>query len=257
MTNTQTRSGFKMRVAALAVAAGLLAATAAGCGAVAQGGQGNGQPAATGTQTGTQTSAPAKPASTDAGASAATVPKPLAAAGEYAENVYDAAKARDWKTADAKLAALKDSTARLVGSSGAGDPGTLRADVAALEKAVGARDQQAALLTSNKATFDAANLSAAFDNPVPVAVTKLDCYGRQVEVQAAAGDTAALKQTAAEVQSTWDGVRVQVVHNGGTAEAKEFDGLVAQLQQANTPNQYGKLATPILDQVDYLEKVFG
>ncbi|MDQ3317011.1 MAG: hypothetical protein M3522_06715 [Actinomycetota bacterium] len=151
MTNTQTRSGFKMRVAALAVAAGLLAATAAGCGAVAQGGQGNGQPAATGTQTGTQTSAPAKPASTDAGASAATVPKPLAAAGEYAENVYDAAKARDWKTADAKLAALKDSTARLGGTSGAEDLGTLLADVSALEKAVGARDQQAALLTSNKA----------------------------------------------------------------------------------------------------------
>jgi hypothetical protein len=42
------------------------------------------------------------------------------------------------------------------------------------------------------ATFDAANLSAAFDNPVPVAVTKLDYYGRQVEVQAAAGDTVAL-----------------------------------------------------------------
>lgn len=253
MTNTQTRSGFKMRVAALAVAAGLLAATAAGCGAAAQGGQGNGQPEATGTQT----SAPAKPASTDTGASAATVPKPLAAAGEYAENVYDAAKARDWKTADAKLAALKDSTAQLGGTSRAGDLGTLRADVAALEKAVGARDQQAALLTSNKATFDAANLSATFDNPVPVAVTKLDYYGRQAEVQAAAGDTATLKQTAAEVQSTWDGVRAQVVHNGGTAEAKEFDGLVAQLQQANTPNQYGKLATPILDQVDYLEKVFG
>lgn len=252
MTNTETRSGFKRRVAALAVAAGLLAATAAGCGAAAQGGQGNNQPGATGTRT----SAPTRPASTDAGAPAAAVPKPLAAAGEYAENVYDAAKAGDWKTADAKLAALKDSTARLGGTPGAGNPGALRADVAALEKAVGARDQQAALLTSNKATFDAANLSAAFDNPVPVAVTKLDYYGRQVEVQAAAGDTAALTQTAAEVQRTWDGVRSQVVRNGGTAEAKEFDGLVAQLQRANTPDQYGKLATPILDQVDYLEGVF-
>lgn len=253
MTNTETRSGFKMRVAALAVAAGLLAATAAGCGAAAQGGQGNGQPGASGTQTG----APATPAPAKTDTSATTVPKPLAAAGEYAENVYDAAKAGDWKTADAKLAALKDSTAQLDVASGAGDLGTLRADVAALEDAVGAREQQAALLTSNKATFDAANLSAAFDNPVPVAVTKLDYYGRQVEVQAAAGDTAALTQTAAEVQRTWDGVRSQVVQNGGIAEAKEFDGLVAQLQQANTPNQYGKLATPILDQVDYLEKVFG
>lgn len=251
MANTETKSGYKRRIAAVVVAAGLLAATVAGCGAVAQGNQGSNQSNATGTQT----SAPAKSASTNAGA--ATVPKPLAAAGEYAENVYDAAKAKDWKTADEKLAALKDSTAQLGGTSGVGDLGTLRADTAALEKAVGARDQQAALLASNKATFDAANLSASFDNPVPVAVTKLDYYGRQVEVQAASGDTAALKQTAAEVKSTWDGVRAQVVKNGGAAEAKKFDGLVAQLQQANTPGQYGKLATPILDQVDYLEKVFG
>lgn len=110
---------------------------------------------------------------------------------------------------------------------------------------------------ANKTTFDAANLSVSFDNPVPVAVTKLDYYGRQVEVQAAAGDTAALKQTATEVKSTWDGVRAQVVKNGGANEARKFDGLVAQLQQANTPDQYGKLATSILDQVDYLEKVFG
>lgn len=257
MTNTQTRSSFKTRVAALVVAAGVLAATVAGCGAAAQGSQGNGQPGASGTQTGTRTGAPATstPAKTDT--SAVTVPKPLAAAGEYAENVYDAAKAKDWKTADAKLAALKASTAQLGGTAGVGDPGTLRSDVVELGKAVGTRDRQATLLASNKATFDAANLIAAFDNPVPVAVTKLDYYGRQVEVQAAAGDAAALKQTAAEVRSTWNGVRAQVVKNGGAAEAKKFDGLVAHLRQANTPDQYGKLATPILDQVDYLEQVFG
>ena len=52
-------------------------------------------------------------------------------------------------------------------------------------------------------TFDAANLGAVFDNPVPVAVTKLDYYGRQVEVQAASGDTVALGQTAADTRKTW------------------------------------------------------
>jgi hypothetical protein len=227
------------------VAAGILATIAVGCGTVAQGNQGNGQSTTPSTQTtGPQTSAPGTTSAS------ATVPKPLANAGEYAENIYDAAKVKDWKTADAKLAGLKDSIAKLEGTSGVGDLGTLRSDTAALEKVLGARDQQAALLASNKATFDAANLSAAFDNPVPVAVTKLDYYGRQVEVQAASGDTAALKQTAAEVQRTWDGVRQQLVKNGGTAEAKKFDELVAQLQQANTSSQYGKLATPILDQVD-------
>ncbi len=240
MANTETRNLFKGRVAAVVVA-GVLAATAAGCGAMAQGSQGIGQPAVTRPQT----SAPA------------TVPRPLIGAGEYAENVYDAAKAKDWQAADAKLAALKNTTAQLGGTPGVGDPGTLRADTAALEKAVGARDRQAALLASNEVTFDAANLGAVFDNPVPVAVTKLDYYGRQVEVQAASGDTVALGQTAADTRKSWASVRSQVVNNGGTAEARTFDGLVARLQRANAPDQYGKVATPILDQVDYLEKVFA
>lgn len=50
---------------------------------------------------------------------------------------------------------------------------------ATLEKIVGTREQPAALLASNKATFDTANLSASFDNPVPVT---------KVEVQPASGD---------------------------------------------------------------------
>ncbi|MGI8637728.1 MAG: hypothetical protein ACR2KZ_20195, partial [Segetibacter sp.] len=37
----------------------------------------------------------------------ANVPPSLAQMGEYGENIYDAAKAKNWKEADAKLAALK------------------------------------------------------------------------------------------------------------------------------------------------------
>src|SRR6266404_665243 len=37
------------------------------------------------------------------------VPSSLANAGEYGENVYDYAKANDWKNADVKLAALRDA----------------------------------------------------------------------------------------------------------------------------------------------------
>lgn len=37
-------------------------------------------------------------------------------------------------------------------------------------------------------------------------------------------------------------MKLQVVKNGDTTEAKTFGGLVAQLQQANTAGQYGMLA---------------
>ena len=38
-----------------------------------------------------------------------SVPKSLMDAGEYAENIYDYAKANDWKKADAKIGAAQGS----------------------------------------------------------------------------------------------------------------------------------------------------
>lgn len=251
MNTTTNGTGLRRKVAAIAVGAGLLIAGFLGVGALAGG---NGGASAS---SGAQQAAPAAPAPKPAAssASAASVPKPLENAGHYGENVYDQAKLGDWSKANAELASLKGAISQLNGT-GVSDQGRLSADVAALEKAITARDQQAALLASNKVTFDVANASASYKTPVPVGVTKLDYYGRQLEIQAAAKDTAGLKQTAADIQSTWNQVRPQIVANGGTKEAKQFDVTVAQVQKAGTPAQYGKLANPVLAQVDFLENVF-
>lgn len=235
--------GFRRKIAAVLVAGGVLLAGALGF--ASQQGSAN------------TTAANTPPVATTQHRNApATVPKPLENVGHYGENAYDKAKLGDWTKARSELASLKSATAQLQGA-GVSNTSTLKADVAALDRAVFARDQAGALAASNKVTFDAASLSASYKTPVPVEVTKLDYYGRQLEVQAAAGNTSGLKQTATDIQNTWNQVRPQIVANGGTKEAKQFDATVAQVQQAQTPSQYGKLATPVLAQVDYLEAVFG
>ena len=52
-------------------------------------------------------------------------------------------------------------------------------------------------------------------------------------------------------------MRPQVESHGGSAQAQKFDNLVAQVQAAKSDNEYGLLATAVLDQVDNLEKVFN
>ena len=84
---------------------------------------------------------------------------------------------------------------------------------------------------------------------------KLDYYGRELEVWALANDVNKLQATAREMRQTWDALRPAVEAKSAT-EAKKFDALVAQVETAKTPAAYIRVATPVLDEVDNLEKLF-
>src|ERR1700730_11036689 len=87
-----------------------------------------------------------------------SVPISLSNAGEYGENVYDYAKANDWKNADVKLAALRDAVKKVrtevKNKSAAVD--SLDGNVAVLDRAVNAKDRQAAMREANQVTLDVA-----------------------------------------------------------------------------------------------------
>jgi hypothetical protein len=57
------------------------------------------------------------------------------------------------------------------------------------------------------------------------------------------------------MRQTWDDLR-PAIESHSAAEAKTFDGLVARVESAKTPAQYAREATPVLNEVDTLEKIF-
>jgi uncharacterized protein YcbX len=187
-----------------------------------------------------------------------SAPTSLTNAGEYGENVYDYAKANDWKNADVKLAALKGAIKKV--RTDVKDQSTavdrLDANVAALDRAVTAKDRQAAMREANQVTFDAADMTAAYKLSVPVEVTKLDYYGRELEVWAQAQDANKLQATTGEMRRTWDSLRPTIEAHNKT-EAKKFEALVAQVESAKTSADYARVATPVLNEVDNLEKLFN
>jgi len=186
-----------------------------------------------------------------------SVPTSLSNTGEYGENVYDYAKANDWKNADVKLAALRDAVknvrAEVKNQSAAVDH--LATNAAALDRAVTAKDRQAAMREANQVTLDVANMTTAYKLSVPVDVTRLDYYGRELEVWAQAQDANKLQATAREMRRTWDNLRPSIEAHKA-AEAKKFDALVARVESAKTPADYARAATPVLNEVDNLEKLF-
>ena len=186
-----------------------------------------------------------------------SVPSSLSNAGEDGENVYDYAKANDWKNANLKLAALKEAVKNVStdvkSQSAAVD--RLDTDVAALNRAVTAKDRQAAMREANQVTLDVANMTTAYKLGVPVEVTKLDYYGRELEVWAQAKDANKLQATARELRRTWDSLRASTETHSAT-EAKTFEALVTRVESAKTSADYARVATPVLNEVDNLEKLF-
>src|SRR5207244_417174 len=94
--------------------------------------------------------------------------------------------------------------------------------VAALGTAVTAKDRRAALRQANRVTLVAADLSEPFKPRVPAAVTRLDVFGRELELGAEAKDEAQLKAAVDGLRKNWDKVKAAVKTRGGKAEADRF-----------------------------------
>ncbi len=182
------------------------------------------------------------------------VPVPLSDAGEYGENTYDVAKAKNWTKAAEKLQQLKQSQSQMASVNI--KSAELDAAIAALDKDIAAKDETATLRDANQVTFIVADLTAKYNPPIPVEVTKLDYYGRELEIWSMAKDEAKLKSTAQAIRQTWNAVKPKVEAKGGAKQAQNFETLVAKTDAAQNVGDYAKAATPILDEVDNLEKVF-
>lgn len=195
---------------------------------------------------------------TDAEVQDNQVPQALSNVGEYGEQVYDMAKIGDWAKAQADLTTLQQAVQQLSQQSPSNNSHLLSLgnSVARLSQAVEAKDQQATQHYANQVTLIAAQMTQLYQTKVPIEVTLLDYYGRQLEVDAASGNMAQLQSTASQIEQTWSALRPVIMSHGGSAEVQQFDGLVARVKQAKSVADYSQLATPILDQVDQLEAVF-
>jgi hypothetical protein len=189
---------------------------------------------------------------------AQSAPKSLADVGEFGENLYDEVKAGNWAKAAAKTQDLQKAAKALAGELKGADAELRRLDgvVAALDRAVTAKDRLTALKQANQVTLIAADLNEPFKPQIPSTVTRLDVYGRELDMGAEAKDQAQIRAAVAGLRKNWDAVKAAVRAKGGTAEAQKFDALVAQAEAAKTTEDYAKVAKPILDEVDNLEKVF-
>src|SRR5438105_6006183 len=175
--------------------------------------------------------------------------------GEDAETVYDAVKAADWSTARRHVASVRRPAADIVRQwPSKSQVAALESALPALEAAVTSQHRAAALREANRLTLIAAEMASVFSPPVPLAVTRLDYLGRELEIWSQPNDPPRLEATAADIRATWQQLRPALDARRDARIVAELDGLVTRLQAAQPP--YRVLAGELLDAVDRLEAIF-
>jgi hypothetical protein len=107
---------------------------------------------------------------------------------------------------------------------------------------------------ASQVTLIVADMTAGCALKIPVQVARMDYYGRELEIWADAGDASKLKLTVDGMRHEEDAVR-RSVEARAPPEAKKFGALVARVERARTPAEYGRLAERA-GGGGHLEKVF-
>jgi len=177
----------------------------------------------------------------------------------YAEDVYDLAKAGKWKRASKKLNALEKTEHNLTANAnilGADNISALTKSTSDLERAVTARSRLDAMITANKITAIAALIAKPFKQYLPINVVLLDYYGRELEIWSETKNTNKLADIVNKMHLTWQNLMPALIAGGGSKDVKKFGEIMKHLEMAKTPEEYGRLANSVLEEVDNLEKVF-
>jgi hypothetical protein len=186
------------------------------------------------------------------------MPAAVTAIGTYGEDLYDQAKLGDWKKAAILMDSLDLSSKYLPASDSRIEPQRTRliGILDTLRTALNKHERLNAQEASNLVTYVSAKMTDVYRPPVPTEVLLLDFYGRELEIWSALKNQAKLDQTVADLKSTWESLKPAIVSRQGSALILHTDSLVAKIGAAKTPANLAKLATPFLDEVDEMEKVF-
>ncbi len=176
---------------------------------------------------------------------------------EKAEHAYESVYGGKSGKVLKDILAMHRYIGRLEGELNEGTIDTMRDTVSALEKALSAGDQHAALLASNQLTMLAAEASRDYHPSMPVEVTLLDYDGRQIQLWAKAGDLHELKRAAGQLEQSWNALLPDLQKHHADAVIKHFDTLVERANRSTSVADYADIANPVLDAVDEVEKVYG
>lgn len=176
-----------------------------------------------------------------------------------ARDIYEKAEANHWKHLDKNMNCIARIVRLLSGVTPQKDMPYYKGLAGAaseLERAVAAQDRIAAMKSANKVMILGARLSEAHNSPVPINVAVIAYCGRKLQMLSETDNIPELADTVAKLHLSWQQLIPLVSANGGIREIKRFAEIMKRLESAKTPDEYGRLASSVVEEIDIIEKLF-
>ena len=177
---------------------------------------------------------------------------------QYSQHIYKLAKAHHWRKAQAENKKLETLTNNLETKF---PPKTrqfkkLTTKIYLLDKAIANKDSQIAMRISNQITFLVVEMNKDFPVKIPINVTLLNYYERELEIWIPTGNKPWLGKTAKKISRTWLSIRPLVLAHGDTKQVYKFDLLIDNLNHASLFKEYTEITTLLQKEQENLERVF-
>lgn len=193
------------------------------------------------------------------------VPKPLADIEAQAEDVVDKVATGDWAAVGQDVATMRaDWTSYGPAASSDGVPaataGAFTTALDRLETASAARDAAATAQAANDASAATVEMLGRYDLGHPVEIGRLDVIGRQVVIDAGAGDFQAASGQMRQAEQQLAAAQPSLVAHGGDQVLTQTRATLAEMQrlaEARNADGLTTQATVLLEVVDGMEGLYG
>jgi hypothetical protein len=176
-----------------------------------------------------------------------------------ARDIYEKTEVNHWKHLDKKMNTIVKVEQHLPSVTPEKDMPyykNLMAVTSDLERAIASQDRISAMKSANKVMILGARLAEAHNSPVPINIAVIAYCGRKLESLAETNNVLELSDTVAKLHLSWQQLIPLVTASGGLKEVKRFAEVMKHLESAKTPEEYGKLAPSVVEEIETIEKIF-
>jgi hypothetical protein len=176
-----------------------------------------------------------------------------------ARDIYEKTEANHWKHLDKKMNSIVKIEQLLPSVTPEKDMSyykNLMGVTSELERAIASQDRIVAMKSANKVMILGASLAEAHSSPVPINVAVIAYCGRKLEILSETENVLDLSDTVAKLHLSWQQLIPLVTAYGGLKEVKRFAEIMKRLESAKTPDEYGRLASSVVEEINIIEKIF-
>ncbi len=177
------------------------------------------------------------------------------------KDIYEHAKSNRWKHIGNKLNAIKKAEQQsFTAVTNENTTGLLPKLVEAttdLDEAVSSQRRLDAMTQANRIMIIAAKMMAPFNPRIPTNVAIIGYSARKLEILAETRDIAKMQDIVYRIHLSWQSLIPQVIEHGETREIKRFAEIMKRMEAAKSPEEYGRQASFVLEEVDNLEQMFS